>query len=97
MGVQQQAVARGRDGLDPRGPRRLDETQEPRQRPGHVIQRSFSGELELNSMRGTFFSTPGMPKGTHEAMPKLPELPNDAALPGSPFSMSRTLKPSRCR
>ncbi len=64
---------------------------------GTWLQRSFSGDSESNSMRGTFFSTPGMPKGTQEAMPKLPELPNDAALPGSPFSMSRTLKPSRCR
>ena len=43
-------------------------------------------------MRGTFFSTPGMPKGTHEAMPKLPELPNDAALPGSPFSIEPDLE-----
>ena len=48
-------------------------------------------------MRGTFFRTPGMAKGTHEATPKLPELPNDAALPGSPFSTSWTLKPCRCR
>ena len=39
--------------------------------------------------------TPGKAKGTHEAVPKLPELPNEAALPGSPFSTSRTLKPSR--
>ena len=38
-----------------------------------------------------------MAKGTQEAVPKLPELPKEAALPGSPFSTSRTLKPSRCK
>lgn len=64
---------------------------------GTWSQRSFSGELEFSSMRGTFLITPGRANGTHEAVPKLPELPNDAARPGSPFSTSRTLKPSRCR
>ena len=64
---------------------------------GTWLQRSFSGEVESNSIFGTFFSTPGRANGTHEAVPKLPELPNDAFMPGSPLSTSRTLKPSRCR
>ena len=62
---------------------------------GTWLQRSFKGEVLSNSIFGTFFSTPGSANGTHEAVPKLPELPNDAFLPGSPLSMSRTLKPSR--
>ena len=74
-----------------------DEAQEERQRLRDVAQRSFSGESESNSIFGTFFSTPGRANGTQEAVPKLPELPNEAFMPGSPFSTSRTLKPSRCR
>ena len=38
-----------------------------------------------------------MAKGTQEAVPKLPELPKEAFMPGSPLSTSRTLKPSRWR
>ena len=64
---------------------------------GTWLQRSFSGDVESNSIFGTFFSTPGMAKGTHEAVPKLPELPKEAFMPGSPLSTSWTLKPSRWR
>jgi hypothetical protein len=62
---------------------------------GTWLQRSFRGDVLSNSIFGTFFSTPGRAKGTHEAVPKLPELPNEAFLPGSPLSTSRTAKPSR--
>jgi len=62
---------------------------------GTWLQRSLSGDLGSNSIFGTFFSTPGRANGTHEAVPKLPELPNEAFIPGSPLSTSRTAKPSR--
>jgi hypothetical protein len=62
---------------------------------GTCPQRSFKGDVGSNSIFGTFFSTPGSAKGTHEAVPKLPELPKEAFMPGSPLSTSRTVKPSR--
>ena len=46
-------------------------------------------------IRGAVFSIPGTPSGGTEARPMLPELPNEAACPGSSFSISVTVKPRR--